>query len=89
MSGYIQSDPRSSAEGRSRARETERSDRTRRTEKRGYSAAEKPRRVSMESTEKILAKFTVSFSRSKGLEKGTHLENCTEERAKREAVKAY
>ena len=61
----------------------------RRTEKRGYSAAEKPRRVSMESTEKILAKFTVSFSRSKGLEKGTHLENCTEERAKREAVKAY
>jgi hypothetical protein len=40
----------------------------------------------MESTEKILAKFTVSFSGSKGLEKGTHLENCTEERAKREAV---
>ena len=59
------------------------------TEKRGYSAAEKPQRVSMGSTEKVSCKVHCIVFKVHDLEKGTHLENCTEERAKREAVKAY
>ena len=59
------------------------------TEKRGYSAAENREEYRWDQLDKVSCKVHCIVFKVQDLEKGTHLENCTEERAKREAVKAY